>query len=100
MLLFFALKRILQSSDGLKQVAVIVIATGTLSLWTVCSLNQPFFADFALSQAKDIMTTLAGCLIIRTLTEGEEQQLRFLKFCLAVVAIGGVLKSLYCLMHW
>ncbi|MGI4758810.1 MAG: O-antigen ligase family protein [Janthinobacterium lividum] len=92
LLVFVALRQILQSSGRHRQMATILFATGTLFLWTVCSLSQPFYAEYALSQAKDIMTTLVGCLLIRTLTAGEQQQLRFLKFCLAVVTTGGLLK--------
>lgn len=65
-----------------------------LGVWTVFSLINTFYSPYALMEAKDVLTTLAGCWFIRFFASRERDRKKFIRLCLYGVAFGCVTKVL------
>ncbi len=61
---------------------------------TLRSFLDSFYSELALSQAKDVLTTLAGCLFIRLFTPTLLDREKFIRLCIYTVAFGSFLKVL------
>ena len=91
----------LQKNDAIVELIGVTAVITALLLWTILSQFYAIYPlDLALSQSKDVMTTLAGCWFIRLFTPTDADRKAFVKLCIYVVSFGSLLKVLlvlYCL---
>ncbi len=78
----------------LRQFAFLSVIAAIFMIWTIRSFVNPFYAPWAVSQYKDIITTLLGCLFVRMLVKDEADRRGFVRLCIYGVAGGAVLKVL------
>jgi|SRR5271168_3502911 len=93
--LFIVCLQLLANETGsLRQFAFLNGVAATFMIWAVRSLVSPFYAEWSMSQYKDIITTLLGCLFVRLLTKDESSRRAFVRLCVYTVAFGCLLKIL------
>ena len=61
---------------------------------TLRSFLDSFYSELALSQAKDVLTTLSGCLFVRLFTPTFIDREKFIRLCIYTVGLGSFLKVL------
>ena len=77
------------------QLGGMLVTFAAFVCWAILPSFYPVFtSDMAVSQLKDVITTLVGCWFIRELTQNEEDRRSFLRLVLYSVAFGCFLKGL------
>jgi hypothetical protein len=76
------------------QVAFMAAIAAIFMIWAVRSLVSPFYAEWSMSQYKDIITTLLSCLFVRLLANDEPSRRSFVRLCVHTVAFGCIVKIL------
>lgn len=90
---FFAFKISLRR--GYVTLAINIGVVLVISAWLILSQFYAMFPfTLALTQYKDVITTLAGCWFVRMYTLEEEDRKTFIRLCVYTVAAGGFLKVL------
>jgi hypothetical protein len=93
--LFIISLQLLAKEEGcFSQFAFLSAVAGIFMMWGIQSLMNPVYAEWAMSQYKDVITTFLGCLFIRLFTKEEADRRAFVRLCIYTVAFGCLLKVL------
>lgn len=87
-----AMQLLANESDSLKQFAWMNAIAAIFMIWAVRSLLTPFYADWSMSQYKDVITTLLGCMFVRLIVTDQSKRKAFVRLCINTVAVGCILK--------
>ena len=93
-LILVAANRMAHEKTALMQFAFAAAVACLVSVSIMRSLLNPFYAELAFSQAKDLLVTLIGCLFVRLLTQTSFDREKFVRLCIYTAAFGGLLKLL------
>jgi hypothetical protein len=91
-LALIAAHRVASEKTAFAQYAFAAIVLCLVTAEVLRSSLDPFYAELGLSQAKDVITTLAGCLFVRLFTRTTLDRERFLRLAIYTVVFGSFLK--------
>jgi len=89
-----ALQILAGEEEAIWQFAFISAAISVFMMWTIHSLLDPYYAQWAFLQYRDVLTTFAGCLFVRLFTKRETDRRAFVRLCIYTVAGGSFIKIL------